>query len=205
MIMPNKSTTSPAIALSSALLTLLLACPLVIGAAERTEGIPAAKAEPKFTKPGLVVAAGQSSDIAVVKALLNTKLKLGLEIKPLADAADLGDTKTLVLIPGASTKGMGAAGIDLDKELDRAKRLVKAAKEKGIKVLSLHVGGESRRGKTTDDLLEIVIPESTHVVVVASGNKDKLFNTLAAKNNVPLTEVPNLAAAGDAVKALFQE
>lgn len=205
MIMPNKSTTYPAIALSSALLTLLLACPLEIGAAEKTEGTPAAKAEAKFTKPGLVVAAGQSSDIAVVKALLNTKLKLGLEIKPLADAADVGDIKTLVLIPGASTKGMGAAGIDLDKELDRAKRLVKAAKEKGIKVLSLHVGGESRRGKTTDDLLEIVIPESTHVVVVASGNKDKLFNTLAAKNNVPLTEVPNLAAAGDAVKALFQE
>jgi hypothetical protein len=205
MIMPNKSNTSPTIALSSALLTLLLVCPLGIGAAETTKGTPAAKAEAKFTKPGLVVAAGQSSDIAVVKALLNTKLKLGLEIKPLADAADLGDIKTLVLIPGASTKGMGAAGIDLDKELDRAKRLVKAAKEKGIKVLSLHVGGESRRGKTTDDLLEIVIPESTHVVVVASGNKDKLFNTLAAKNNVPLTEVPNLAAAGDAVKALFQE
>ena len=109
------------------------------------------------------------------------------------------------MVLGASTKGMGAAGLDLDKEMERAKLLVKAAKEKGIKILGLHVGGESRRGKTTDDLLEIVLPESTHIVVVASGNKDKLFNTLAAKNSVPVTEVPNLAAAGDAVKALFQE
>jgi len=213
MIMPNKSKTNLSIALSSALLTLLLTCSTAVRAAEKTEGTPAAvpdakggvKVEAKFSKPALVTAAGQSSDIAVAKALLNTKLKLGLEIKPLAEPADLANIKTLVLIPGASTKGMGAAGIDLDKELDRAKKMVKAAKEKGIKILTLHVGGESRRGKTTDDLLEVVVPESTHVVVVASGNKDKLFNTLAARNNVPLTEVPNLGAAGDAVKSLFQE
>lgn len=211
--MPNKSRTTPSQTLSLALLALLLTGSMRATAAEKPEGPPPAapeakaglKLEAKFTKPGLVTAAGQSSDIAVVKALLNTRLKLGLEIKPVAEPADLGDIKTLVVVMGASTKGMGAAGIDLDKELQRAKRMVKTAKAKGIKILSLHVGGEARRGKTTDDLLEVVVPESTHVVVVASGNKDKLFNTLAARNNVPLTEAPNLAAAGDAVKALFQE
>jgi hypothetical protein len=208
MIMPNKRSTTSAIILGSAFLTLLLNCPMAAIAADSAAAPAAstgAKLEPRFAKPALVTAAGQSSDIAVVKALLNTKLKLGLEIKPMVAAADLGDIKTLVIVLGASTKGMGAAGLDLDKELERSKALVKAAKDKGIKVLGLHVGGESRRGKTTNDLLEVVVPESTHVVVVASGNKDKMFNTLAAKNNVPLTEVPNLAAAGDAVKALFQQ
>jgi len=200
-------------ALPCSLLALILTCSIAARAADQPGAAPAStpeatagvKLEAKFSKPGLVTAAGQSSDIAVVKVLLNTKLKLGLEIKPLAEPAGLGSIKTLVLIPGASTKGMGAAGIDLDKELERARRMVKTAKERGIKILSLHVGGESRRGKTTDDLLAVVVPESTHVVVVASGNKDKLFSTLAARNNVPLTEVPNLAAAGDAVKALLQE
>lgn len=176
---------------------------LLLGVTTNARAADTAKLEPKFAKPGLVTAAGQSSDIAVVKALLNTKLKLGLEIKPMATAADFGDSKTLVVVLGASTKGMGAAGLDLDKELDRCKAVVKAAKEKGLKILGLHVGGESRRGKTTNDILEVVLPECTHVVVVASGNKDKMFDQLAAKNNVPLTEVPNLAAAGDAVKALF--
>jgi hypothetical protein len=211
MIIPSKSKSTSAILLSSALLTLFLARPISTVAADSTDAKPpatsdataAAKLEPKFSKPGLVTAAGQSSDIAVVKALLNTRLKLGLEIKPMAAAADLGDSKTLVVVLGASTKGMGAAGLDLDKELERTKAVVKAAKEKGIKILGLHVGGEARRGKTTNDLLEVVIPECTHVVVVASGNKDKMFNTLAAKNNVPLTEVQNLAGAGDAVKVLF--
>ena len=210
MIIPSNSNTTSAIILSSVLLTLVLSCPMGALAADSADAkapasteAAAAKLEPKFVKPGLVTAAGQSSDIAVVKALLNTRLKLGLEIKPMAAATELGDSKTLVIVLGASTKGMGAAGLDLDKEIERTKAVVKAAKEKGIKILGLHVGGESRRGKTTNDLLEVVVPECTHVVVVASGNKDKMFNTLAAKNNVPLTEVQNLAGAGDAVKALF--
>ena len=207
--MPKKNRPSLHLALSALLLPLALSCPTDSQAQAKpeakAEANPQVKLEPKFSKPGLVTAVGQSSDIAVVKALLNTKLKLGLEIKPMAQPADLASCKTVVMVLGASTKGMGSAGLDLDKEMERAKILVKAAKEKGIKILGLHVGGESRRGKTTNDLLEIVLPECTHIVVVASGNKDKLFNTLAAKNSVPVTEVPNLAAAGDTVKALFQE
>lgn len=203
--MPNTNRPSLSLALSSLLLALALGSPAGAQGQAKPETSPQVKLEPKFSKPGLITAIGQSSDIAVVKALLNTKLKLGLEIKPMAQPADLADFKTVVMVLGASTKGMGSAGLDLDKEMERAKILVKAAKEKGIKILGLHVGGESRRGKTTNDLLEIVLPECTHIVVVASGNKDKLFNTLAAKNSVPVTEVPNLAAAGDTVKALFQE
>jgi len=165
----------------------------------------AAGADAKFAKPGLLTSVGQSSDVAVVKALLNIKLKLGLDVKPTAQAADLEGVKTLVMVLGTSAKGMGAAGLNMDKEIERAKALVKAAKEKGIPILSLHVGGEGRRGKTTDDPLQVVLPESAQVVVVASGNKDKMFNTLGDKNKVPVTEVANLAAAGDAVKRLFPE
>ena len=205
MIMLNTIRTALRLTLAPLALTLALSCPSGTLAQPQPESKADAKPEAKFSKPGLITAIGQSSDIAVVKALLNARLKMGLEVKPMAQAADLADFKTVVMVLGASTKGMGAAGLDLDKELERAKALVKTAKEKGLKILGLHVGGESRRGKTTNDLLEIVLPECTHIVVVASGNKDKLFNTLAAKNHVPVTEVPNLAASGDAVKALFQE
>ncbi len=159
----------------------------------------------KFAKPGLITTIGQSSDIAVVKALLNNRLKLGLDVKPTAQPGDLTGVKTLVIVLGASTKGLGAAGIDLDQEKARAVALMKAAKEQHVQVLGLHVGGETRRGKTTDDLIELTVCDSKQIVVVASGNKDKMFNTLAGKCNVPVTEVANLAAAGDAVKSLFVE
>ena len=158
-----------------------------------------------FFRPGLLTSIGQSSDINIVKALLNTKLKLGFEVNPVAKAADLGNAKTLVIVLGSSTKGLGAAGINMDQEIARAKSLIQAAREKGVRILALHVGGESRRGKGSNDLIELVVPESQHVVVVATGNKDKFFNTLAAKRGIPVAEVPGLLAAGDAIKLLFKE
>jgi len=165
----------------------------------------ASAAQGIFSQPGLVTSIGQSSDIAVVKALLNTKLKLGLEVKPLAQPVDLAGVKTLIVVLGSSTKGLGAAGLNVAQEMERAKSLLAAAREKGVQILAMHIGGEARRGKTTNDFIEVVIPESRHVVVVASGNQDKLFNTQAAAHGTGVTEVPSLAAAGDAVQSLFRQ
>jgi hypothetical protein len=157
-----------------------------------------------FTTPGLLTSAGQSSDVAIAKVLLNTQLKLGLAYKPTAQPADLAGMKTLVVILGASVKGLGAAGLDMDKETARTRALVRAAKAQGVRILAMHMGGEGRRGQTSDDLIRLVVPEADCVIVVASGNKDKLFNQLAAGRAVPVVEVETMAAAGDAVKAVFK-
>jgi hypothetical protein len=164
----------------------------------------AASAQASFDKPALLTSIGQSSDVAIVKVMLNTQAKLGLDVKPLAQPADLAGVKTLVVVVGASTKGLGAAGIDMDKEIARTKALFKAAKGQGTKIVVMHTGGEARRGKTSNDLIQLVVPEADYVVVVASGNKDKVFQTLAGKRNTPVAEVERTAAAGEAVKALFK-
>ncbi len=158
-----------------------------------------------FETPGLITSAGQSSDVAIVKVMLNTQLKLGLDYKPLAQPADLAGMKTLVVSVGASTKGLGAAGLDMDKEIARTTALLKAAKAAGIKVLVMHTGGEARRGKTSNDLIRVVMPQADYVVVVAAGNKDKLFTTLGAKQSVPVMEVAKVAEAGNAVRAVFKQ
>jgi len=159
---------------------------------------------PVFERPGVITSVGQSSDIAIVKVMLNTQLKLGLDYKPLAQPADLAGMKTMVVVVGASTKGLGAAGLDLAKEMERATALVKAAKAGGAKILVMHTGGEARRGKTSNDVISLVVPDADGVVVVAAGNKDKLFDTLASKRKVPVVEVEKTAEAGAAVKALFK-
>ncbi|MBK8598917.1 MAG: hypothetical protein IPP07_09270 [Holophagales bacterium] len=159
---------------------------------------------PAFDRPGILSSVGQASDIAVVKVLLNTKLKLGLDVKPLAQPADLAGQKVLVVVVGASTKGLGAAGLDIAKEAERAKALLAAAREKKVGVLVLHTGGASRRGKTTDDLIRLVVPMADHVVVVASGNADKIFQSALGSSKAQVVEVDALAAVGDAVKAVFR-
>jgi hypothetical protein len=179
------------------LLTLAFAC-FALNSAAPAAGLPV------FDTPGVLSSVGQGSDIAVVKALLNTKLKLGLDVKPLAQPADLTGQKLLVVVVGASTKGLGAAGLDVGKEADRAKALLAAAREKKVGVLVLHTGGESRRGKTTDDLVRLVVPMADHVIVVAGGNKDKLFQSALGSGKAQIVEVASLAAAGDAVKAVLR-
>jgi hypothetical protein len=168
-------------------------------------GAVPASAGPSFSRPAIIASAGQSSDIVIVKALLNTQLKMDFTVKPLAQPADLAGMKTLVLVVGASAKGLGAAGLDMTKEIARTRALLAAAHEQKIPVLVMHTGGESRRGKTSNDLIDVVVPEADHVIVVAGGNKDKVFNTLAAKRQTPVVEVEKLAAAGDAVKAAFPQ
>jgi hypothetical protein len=160
-------------------------------------------AGPPYARPAVLASAGQSSDIVVVKALLNTQLKLDLAVKPVAQPADLAGMKTLVLVVGSSAKGLGAAGLDMEKEVARTKALLAAAKEQKIPVVVMHTGGESRRGKTSNDLIDLVVPDADYVVVVAGGNKDKVFNTLAARSKATVVEVAKLAEAGAAMKTAF--
>jgi hypothetical protein len=167
-------------------------------------GSPARAAGVAFSGPGLLTAVGQSADVAIVKVLLNTQLKLGLEYKPTARPTDLAGTKTLVVVLGFSTKGLGAAGLDMAKEIARTRALMKAAKDQGIKVLAMHTGGAGRRGQPSDDLIKLVVPDADCTIVVASGNRDKLFDRLAAGRKAPVIEVETAAAAGDAVKTIFK-
>jgi hypothetical protein len=179
-------------------------CALVLAVSLVFVAVTSASAQAVFERPGLLTSVGQSSDIAIVKVVLNTQLKLDLAVKPLAAAADLEGMKCLVVVVGASTKGLGAAGIDVDKELARAAALLKAAKDKGLKVLVVHSGGETRRGKTSNDMIEAVVPSADQVAVVASGNKDKLFNTLAAKRSIPVVEVEKATGLAEALRPLFR-
>ena len=176
---------------------------LALAAAALGAGAPAPAAEaPRFERPSLLSSIGQSSDIAVAKVLLNTRLQLGLDVKPLAQPADLAGRKTLVVVVGASSKGLGAVGLDVSREADRARALLSAARERKVRVIALHTGGPSRRGKRTDELIRRVVPLADQVVVVSSGNRDRIFQTVA-EGRVPILEVDSLSAVGDAVQALF--
>lgn len=102
---------------------------------------------PKFPLPVVMTSPGLSPEIAIVKMLFD-KAKIPVKSDPLLVPSQLGDAKTLVIIIGGSGKGLGAAGIDLEEEVDRAQRLLSLARERKLKVLGIHVGGEARRGRT---------------------------------------------------------
>jgi hypothetical protein len=112
--------------------------------------------------------------------------------------------KTLVLVLGASLKGLGAAGLDLDKERERVQSLIAAAEKQQIQVLCLHLGGEVRRGQQTDDLVREVLPLAKMLIVVKSGNADGLFTKICQAKGIPLVEVEKPADAQAPLKAAFK-
>jgi hypothetical protein len=73
--------------------------------------------------------------------------------------------------------------------------LVAEAQKRNIPLLCLHLGGESRRGQQTDELISAVLPVAKMAIVVKSGNSDGFFTKICRENNIPLLEVEKTANA----------
>ena len=158
---------------------------------------------PIAEKPAALTSSGQSADIEMVKVLLD-RAKIPYKMDPRLAASGLAATgaKTLVLVMGGSSKGLGAAGINQDQEEARAKALIAAAAEAGTKILFMHVGGEARRGDLTDRFVTITAPAAQYLIVVADGNKDNFMTNAAGANPLDMTET--VGDAGRFLKAAFK-
>jgi Domain of unknown function (DUF6305) len=158
-------------------------------------------AEPKADLPVLVTSCGQSIGPTTIKVVLQ-RLKLPFDIDPLATPETLQAKakagtpyKSLIITMGASLKGMGAAGIAIEDELDRAAALIAEARKLGVKVIGAHIEGMKRRaqgaaaGDTTDEQsIDAVAPNSAILVVLKEGNADGRFTAIAQAKKIPLVE-----------------
>lgn len=176
---------------------------LVAGAGAFAAG-GAGQAGPAFEPPILITSAGQSGD-APIASMLFKKADLPATFEKLAVEKNLDGPKTLVLVLGASLKGLGAAGLDAAKENARVAGLLAEAKKRNIPVLAVHVGGESRRGDLTDDMAKAFLPAARAALVVKSGNKDGLFTKLCQAGGIPLVEVEKTLDAVEPLKKLFKK
>lgn len=177
---------------------------LSVSAALLGLGANAVRAEIKVTaaEPVLLTSAGQSADVQILKTLLD-RSKVSAKTLPLAKASDLDGAKTLVVAIGGSAKGLGAAGIDAQKETARLKGLLARAKELKMPVLAMHIGGESKRGDLSDGLYSLVVATAAQVVLVKDGDKDGFLSKTAAASNVPVETVEKLVGVLEPLKKIF--
>lgn len=153
--------------------------------------------------PVAMTAPGQSPEIAMVDLLarrINFEIKTSYFLKP----EGLNGMKTLIIIIGGSGKGLGEAGVDIQEESERAKNLIAVCKEKEIKIIGMHLGGETRRGANSQIMIELVTPMCNYVVVREDGNKDGIFTKICSENKIVLTEIEKTLQVTDVLKALFQ-
>ena len=155
-------------------------------------------------KPAVLTSVGQSADLEMVRVLL-TRNGINFRADPLLPANGLtADDKTLILVIGGSSKGLGAAGISSEEELRRVQALVNQAKSNNMKIIAIHVGGEGRRGTLSDGFVRFAVPVSDFVIVVSEGDKDGLFTTLANQARIPITKVERISGVGAPLTAAFR-
>jgi hypothetical protein len=172
--------------------------------------------EAKAELPVLVASCGQSIGPTTIKVVMQ-RLKLAYDIDPLATPETLQAKakagtpyKSLIITMGASLKGMGAAGIEIDDELARAAALIAEAKKQGIKVIGAHIEGMKRRsqgaaaGDTTDEQsIDAVAPHSDILLVLKDGNSDGRFTVISEAKKIPLVEFEKTVDLIPALEKLF--
>jgi len=156
----------------------------------------------KAKQPILITAAGQGPDATMVK-ILSQKAGLKYTFDKLAKPDKLKDHTTLVLVTGASSKGLGAANIDKDQEFSRVEELIKVAKETKMKIITMHIGGPSRRGKLSDDFNKIAAVNADCVIIEKSGNEDKFFSKIATEKKIPIYLIDKKLDAIGILKQIF--
>ena len=121
--------------------------------------------------PIILTSVGQSADVNVVQTLLK-KCEIDSDLNATVTADDLGSYKTLVLAIGGSSKGLGAAGVDENQELDRVKSVIAKAEEQGMTIIALHIGGSARRGTLSDKFIPDALAAADAAIIVSEGDSD---------------------------------
>ena len=157
----------------------------------------------KFGQPVLISSAGQSADVKLVK-MLAERQKLKATTVLMAKASDLAGMKTLIIVPGFSSKGLGAAGVSQQDEFDRVQALVKSADEMKIPIVMIHIGGNARRKGQSDSFNQLVADHSKSMIVVKQGDEDGFFTAISKAKNIPLTIVEKIAETEIPIGNLFK-
>ncbi len=166
------------------------------------EAIPSGSATPHAGMPIFITTAGQSADAYAVKLLLDrSKMKSGYDA--IAEANKIIGSKTLILVMGGSSKGLGAAGMDEDEEIARINHLLDGARKEKMYIVGLHIGGESRRGALSAKFINLVAPFCNYLIVKKDGNKDGYFTDLGTKKKIPVTLIDETLDLVTIFKSLF--
>ncbi len=182
--------------IATAAALLLLLAVVITPAAPRpaTGGAQVQKAD----LPVLVTSCGQSpgpTQFEIFFKQLNMNFALQLDAGPadLAKGRAGVPYKSLIIVTGASLKGMGAAGVSIEEEVARIRALIAAAKKQNIKVIGAHVEGMKRRaqgadpGDNSDEIsIDAVCPFSAMLIIKKEGDEDGRFTSISKDKGIPM-------------------
>ena len=179
---------------------------------------------PKIEGPVLITGFGQSQDTNNVNIICR-RLTVNAEYKLDVPSAEIdwSKYKTLFAVLGCSSSVYCCAfdadstaivitrdgepsptvsGLSSLDEAARCDEIVKGAREHGVKVIAMHIGGEPRRLDNSKPFLPFAA-SADYTVVRADGNADGYFTDLCGKSSVPLYTIEKTAELRKIIPAML--
>jgi hypothetical protein len=154
-------------------------------------------------EPVLITPLGQNPDGLMIKVVLS-KIGIKNDYLELASSDDLNNNyRSVVMTVGISYKGLGAAGINYNDEIKRTKKLVGEALKKDCPIILVYLGWSSEREKRTNQIIKLIAPHSTCIIIKEDGGKDKYFAAIAHERQIPVITVDNLAQLENIFKNIY--
>ncbi len=161
----------------------------------------------KFANRKVYLTCCGQSDISIIEACFRSA---GIDsatytTNNMLNATDINDAEVpvVILVVGASSKGLGSAGVNVESETARASAFARAAEQGKIELLVAHVGGTSRRGATSDPIIKAITSAADLLLVVEGGNNDNYFTNTASANSIDLYLYSKSSKLVDPFKTLF--
>ena len=168
--------------------------------------------------PVLLTSCGQSPGPTRIQFFLN---RLDIEhdfldvvtAEELAARAQAGNPfKTVIIVSGASLKGMGAAGVSMREELIRTEALIDEARRQGLTVIGAHVEGMARRaqgaaaGDNSDEQsIDAVMPFADLLLVRQDGDEDRRFSIISENSGIPIVLFEKNMEMADVLRGVFNK
>lgn len=196
-----------------AVVALMMAwCAVVVGSTHAG----AQAATPTAELPVVVTSCGQSPGPQRLLFFLR-RLEMEHEFLERATAQDLASRRaagspagSLLIVTGASLKGMGAAGVSVREELARTEALIAEARRQGMPVICAHVEGMARRaqgasaGDNSDEQsIDAVCPNADLMIVREDGDEDRRFTVISEGLQIPLIMFEKNMDLGDVLTRVF--
>lgn len=206
---------------------LLLAIVSMITLLVFANGLPA----PQLKMPVVITSAGQGAEVETVTyvsdevglkydycdilsvadfaagvGLGGAQSGIGKHVTVLSTEPEGTQFQTMILVLGASLKGMGASGLSVDDEAGRLKDLIEKAVEKKIAIVVIAIGGEIRRGlpgSPNEVMIDTVAPYANFIITTQDTNLDGRFTKIADEKQIPLKEIESAFDLLDAFTEIF--
>lgn len=173
------------------ILSLIIGMCLLVGCTQQQKKVPEILLLPNLPypiakEPALITSAGQGPEGIIVSKMCD-RLKIDNKYRYKADSEDLNNIACLIIVEGVSNEGLKASFTTLEEDKARIERLISKAKSKKTPIIAVFPGGNVRRTKVDDELINDIAPRADYVIALHSSDEDGFFSLLASKYFFRLT------------------